>query len=128
MDKIDTLKVLGKDLKSEITDFNFHEDQSLECITLRNESLSDVFLQKLSLHKSLKRLYIHECKLETIRFLNNLLGLEELEIMDCQLPQIKSLKLENLTRVHINRCTIKNINFLQDCKKLKILILQDNKI
>lgn len=128
MDKIDVLKVLGKDLKSEITDFNFHEDQSLECITLRNESLSDVFLQKLSLHKNLKRLYIHECKLETIRFLNKFLGLEELEIMDCQLPQIKSLKLENLTRVHINRCTIKNINFLQDCKKLKILILQDNKI
>ncbi|AZA58597.1 leucine-rich repeat domain-containing protein [Chryseobacterium shandongense] len=128
MHKTETLKFLEKDLKSEIIDFNLHEDQSLECLTLDNESLSDGFLQKLSLHKNLKRLYIRECQLKTVAFLNNLLSLEELEIIDCVFPLIKSLKLENLKRLHINRCSIKNINFIQDCKKIKILILQDNKI
>ena len=85
MEKNKDLIEVEKILKIEINDFSI-ENKIIECVTFENSIISNTkVLESIKFLYNLKRLFVLNCKIDSIDFIDELKELEELTIVNSNL-------------------------------------------
>jgi hypothetical protein len=86
-------------------------------------------LSRLSSFKNLTSLYIHSSDVKTLKDISQCKKLIELEVTDCKLRSLKGVEeLINLEIVNLAGNNLTSIEELSDCVKLKTLKINDNRV